>query len=51
MTLEYMTAIFKTSAHLEPQTSSKACQTYKMVRHIQSPDIIGTAYSSIFKIN
>ena len=39
VTLEYMTAIFKTLAHLEPQASSKACQTCKMVRHIQSPDI------------
>ena len=41
-----MTAIFKTLAHLEPQASSKACQTCKMVRHIQSPDIVRTTYSS-----
>ena len=39
----YNHAIFRTLACLEPKTSSKACQTCQMIRHIKSPE-----YSGIF---
>ena len=32
-------AILRTQAHLEPETSLKACRTCKMIRHVQSPGI------------
>ena len=35
--------------HLEPEASSKACRTSKMLKHIKSPGIVRTVYSSIFK--
>ena len=45
----YKRAIFRTLAYLEPTTSSKPCQTFNMIGHIQSPDIVRTVNSSIFK--
>ena len=45
----YNRIIFRTLAHLDPQASSKACGTRKMIRYIQSPGIIRTVFSSIFK--
>ena len=42
-------AIFRTLAYLEPVASSSNCQICKIIRHIQSPGIIRTVYSSIFK--
>ena len=33
-------AIFKTLAYLETETSSKACQTCRMIKHIESPGIV-----------
>ena len=45
----YNCAIFKTLADLEPETSSKVCKTCQMIRHIQSPGMVRTVYSSIFK--
>ena len=45
----YNRAIFRTLVHLEPQTSSKACRTRKMIRHMQNLGIIRTVYSIIFK--
>ena len=33
----YSHAIFRTLAYWEPQASSKACGTWKMVKHIQNP--------------
>ena len=45
----YNRAIFRTLAYLEPKASSKACRTCKMIMHIQSPGIVRTIYSSIFK--
>ena len=32
----YSCPIFRTLTHLEPKTSSKACLTFKMIRHIQN---------------
>ena len=46
----YNRAIFGTLAHLELEASSKACQTCKLIRYIQSPGIVRTVYSSIFKV-
>ena len=37
------------SIFIEPMASSKGYQTCKMIRHIQSPGIVRTAYSSIFR--
>ena len=45
----YNHVIFRTLAHSGPKASSKACQTYKMIRHIQSPGIVRKICSSIFK--
>ena len=45
----YNHAIFRTLADLEPDPSSKACETCKMIRHIQCPGIVKTVYSNIFK--
>ena len=44
----YNGVIFGTLTHLEPEASSKACQTSKMIKHIHSPGIIRTVYWSIF---
>ena len=35
----YNRAIFRTLAYSELKASSKACRTFKMIRHIQSPGI------------
>ena len=40
---------FWTLAYLEPKVSTEACQTCKMIMHIQSPGIIKTVYSNIFR--
>ena len=40
--------IFGTLTHLEPEAFSKACQTSKMIKYIQSPGIVRTVHSSIF---
>ena len=45
----YNRDIFATMAYLELKTFSEVCQTCQMIRHIQSPGIFGTVYSSIFK--
>ena len=45
----YNRAIFRTLAYLEPKASAKVCLTCKMIAHIQSPGIVRTVYSSIFK--
>ena len=45
----YNHVIFRTLAHSQPKASSKACQTYKMIRHIHSPGIVRKICSSIFK--
>ena len=42
-------AIFRTLAYLEAEASSKVCRTCKMMMHIQSPGIVRTIYSSVFK--
>ena len=42
----YNRAIFRTQAHLEPKTSSKARRTCKMIRHVHNAGIINTVYSS-----
>ena len=47
----YNRGIFRTLAYSEPKTSSKACRTFKMIRHIQSPGIVKTIYSSILRIS
>ena len=46
----YNRTIFKTLAYLEREASAKPCRTWKMIRHIQSPGILRTVYSSIFGI-
>ena len=45
----FICIIFGTLAHLEPETSSKACPTCKIIRQIQSPGIVRTVYSNILK--
>ena len=45
----YNRVIFRTLVYLEPEAFSKSCQTFKMIRYIQSPGIVRTVYSSIFK--
>ena len=45
----YNRAIFRTLSYLEPKTSSKACRTCKTIMYIQSPGIVRTVYTSIFK--
>ena len=53
----YKHAIFRTLAYLEPEASatcilnksSEACQTCKMIRHIQRPCIVRKVYSNIFE--
>ena len=42
-------ATFKTLAYLESKASSKACQTCKMMMHIQIARVVRKIYSSIFK--
>ena len=37
--LAQLSCIFKTLAYLETETSSKACQTCRMTKHIESPGI------------
>ena len=44
----YNRAIFRALSYLEPEASSKPCQTCKVTMHIQSPGIASTAFSSIF---
>ena len=44
----YNRAIFRTLT--QPQASSKASPKCQMIRHIQSPGIVKTVYSSIFRI-
>ena len=44
--------IFRTLAHLDPEAFSKACQTCKVIRHIDSPGIGRTViqvFSRIFR--
>ena len=45
----YNHAIFRTLADLEPDPSSKGCETCKMIRHVQCPGIVKTVHSNIFK--
>ena len=48
--IEAFSSIFRhirTLAYLEPEASSKVCQTCKMIRDIQSPGIVRTVYLSI----
>ena len=45
----YNSAILRIVAYLEPESSSKACWTCKMIMHIQSHGIVRTVCSSIFK--
>ena len=45
----YNRAIFRTLAYQEPEASSKSCETCKMITNIQSPGIVRTVYSNIFK--
>ena len=45
----YNSAILKNLTYFKPWASSKACETCKMIRHIQSPDIVRTGCSSSFK--
>ena len=45
----YKHTILRTLRHLEPKTSSIACQIYKAIRHTQSPGMLSKVYSSIFK--
>ena len=45
----YSRAIFRTKAHLESAASSKICETYKMIRHIQSRGIVRRVYLSVFQ--
>ena len=45
----YSRAIFRTLPYLEPEATSKACQICRMIRHNESPDIVRTVYSYIFK--
>ena len=40
-------AIFRTLAHLQPELSPKVCQTWKMIRHIQSFGIVRTVYKHL----
>ena len=49
-TSRYNHAIFKTLTHLEPEASSKACRTCKMMRHIHSLGKVRTVYSGISRI-
>ena len=45
-------AISRTLAYLEPETSSKSCQTckhYDVISHIPRPNMVIKAYSSILK--
>ena len=41
--------LFSTLGYLEPEASSNTCGTCQMIRQIQSPGIVKTVYSSIFK--
>ena len=43
-------AIFTTLAHLEHKAFSKACWTYKMIKHIQRPGMVRTVYSVFSRI-
>ena len=45
----YNCAIFTTCGTFRTGTSSKACQIFKMIKHISSPGIVRTVYSSTFK--
>ena len=48
----YKRAIFRTPIYLEPEASSKACRTCKMIIHIQGPSISEQfiqAFSKIFR--
>ena len=45
----YNRAIFRTLAFLEPEASSESCRTCKIIMHIQSPCIVRTVYSNVFK--
>ena len=43
----YNRAIFRILAYSEPEVSSRACGTCKMIGYIQSPGIVRTVYSII----
>ena len=43
----YNRDIFRTLVLLEPDVSSQPCGRCKMIRHIESPGIVRTVYSSI----
>ena len=45
----YNRAMFRTLAKLENKVSSKDCQPCKVIKHIQSPSMVRTVYSSILK--
>ena len=45
----YNRAIFSTLTHLQPEESSVARQTCKIIRYIQSPDMVRTVCSGIFR--
>ena len=45
----YHRAIFRTLDFLYPEASSKSCRTCNMIMHIQSPGIVRTVYSNVFK--
>ena len=49
VTLPYTIVPYSEMSYLEPEASSKACQTYKMSMHVQSTGIVVTVYSSILK--
>ena len=40
--------IFRTLAHLMPESYLKPCQICKMMRHIENPGRVRTVYSDIF---
>ena len=40
---------FRTLAYLIPDTYSKPCQIYKMMRHMEDPGVVRTVYSGIFR--
>ena len=40
----YNRAIFRTLAYLEPDASTKACRTCKIIMHIYGPDIVRSLF-------
>ena len=41
--------VFRTLVYITTEAYSKPCQTSKMMRHIENPDIVRIACSIIFK--